>query len=297
MPRGSKAGERRGGRQKGTPNKRTVFNNAIAAAAAADPDVLPLDLFLNVMRDPKLPLDTRIMAAQSASPYVHARPIGHGQPPGPGLSRVKTKPVGPDASDDLEIKPLNFLLRVMRDPETPSHCRMRVGSIVARYIHRKVEPRQPTQADLAVDDQYGFVVDWAKGKALRDMHDTLERLPQIWHMSGGRGSFAEQRDKLLAAIAENTKGLECPPGYRWADRYKDQERFSSLGRKRRAKGRLTAEEETEEIYLAARIASHANSEEGRAARGSCVYGPGGPIEDHELSRAIDEFRRLIHERS
>jgi hypothetical protein len=35
MPRGSKLGERRGGRQRGTPNKKTALKNAAIAAAAS----------------------------------------------------------------------------------------------------------------------------------------------------------------------------------------------------------------------------------------------------------------------
>ncbi len=36
MPRGSKPGERRGGRQHATPNRRTVLTDRILAAAAAN---------------------------------------------------------------------------------------------------------------------------------------------------------------------------------------------------------------------------------------------------------------------
>ena len=46
MPRGSKPGERRGGRQRGTPNKSTVLKNAATAAAANDPNLSPLDFLL-----------------------------------------------------------------------------------------------------------------------------------------------------------------------------------------------------------------------------------------------------------
>jgi len=46
-PRGSKPGERRGGRQKGTPNKKTALANIAITAAAAKPHLSPLDLFLS----------------------------------------------------------------------------------------------------------------------------------------------------------------------------------------------------------------------------------------------------------
>ena len=39
MPRGSKPGERRGGRQRGTPNSATVAKAAVLASASADPTI------------------------------------------------------------------------------------------------------------------------------------------------------------------------------------------------------------------------------------------------------------------
>jgi hypothetical protein len=76
MPRGSKPGERRGGRQRGTPNKKTALINTAFAATASSPDLLPLDFFLALMRDPSVSPDWRFRAAQAAAPYVHAKPGG-----------------------------------------------------------------------------------------------------------------------------------------------------------------------------------------------------------------------------
>src|SRR5579863_3880264 len=74
MPRGSKPGERRGGRQKGTPNKKTVLRNAALDAAAANPGLSPLDFLLGLMRNPDLPSDVRIKMAEVAAPFVHRKP-------------------------------------------------------------------------------------------------------------------------------------------------------------------------------------------------------------------------------
>jgi len=74
MPRGSKPGERRGGRQRGTPNKKTALRNAALAAAAANPEILPLEFLLGIMRDPNMPSELRIKVAQATLPFVHARP-------------------------------------------------------------------------------------------------------------------------------------------------------------------------------------------------------------------------------
>ena len=73
MPRGSKPGERRGGRQRGTPNKKTVLQNAAASAAAMDPNISPREFMLRLMRDTTLPLEDRFTAAQAALPLVHPK--------------------------------------------------------------------------------------------------------------------------------------------------------------------------------------------------------------------------------
>jgi hypothetical protein len=74
MPRGSKPGERRGGRQRGTPNQKTALRNAALAAAAANPALLPLEFLLGIMRDSNVPSEMRIKVAQATLPFVHARP-------------------------------------------------------------------------------------------------------------------------------------------------------------------------------------------------------------------------------
>jgi hypothetical protein len=73
MPRGSKPGERRGGRQKGTPNKSTTQKEAALSAASADANITPLQFLLGVMRDPQAPTDLRIRVARAAAPLVHGK--------------------------------------------------------------------------------------------------------------------------------------------------------------------------------------------------------------------------------
>ena len=60
MPRGSKPGERRGGRQRATPNKRTVLRDRILAIASANPATPAHDLLLILANDLALPADIRL---------------------------------------------------------------------------------------------------------------------------------------------------------------------------------------------------------------------------------------------
>lgn len=109
MPRAAK-GHRFGGRQKGTPNKAS----AKKAAAIAKTGVTPLDFLLKVMRNTKLPMEERLMAAKSAAPYVHPKlqSIVHQNPDGSNLV--------PDALDGTEVaRRVAFLLAQGLNQVTP----------------------------------------------------------------------------------------------------------------------------------------------------------------------------------
>jgi hypothetical protein len=77
--RGSKPGERRGGRKKGTPNKKT----AEMIRAVQESGITPLDFMLQVMRgeppEGAKPAEIvafttlRFEAAKAAAPYLHPR--------------------------------------------------------------------------------------------------------------------------------------------------------------------------------------------------------------------------------
>lgn len=69
MSRGSKPGERRGGRKKGTPNKATAKREAEITASG----LTPLDYMLNMLRDKDAVPEDRKWAAAQAAPYVHPR--------------------------------------------------------------------------------------------------------------------------------------------------------------------------------------------------------------------------------
>jgi len=83
MPRGAGPGERRGGRQKGTPNKRTLLRAETLARLRIEGSD-PVDFMLNVMRNPHVPLDMRLDAAAKVAPFVHPRlqAVVHAQEPG-----------------------------------------------------------------------------------------------------------------------------------------------------------------------------------------------------------------------
>ena len=70
-------GRKTGGRQRGTPNKKTVARKAQEAAIAAEIEdarsrgIEPLDYMLGVMRDVTADVTRRDAMAKAAAPYRH----------------------------------------------------------------------------------------------------------------------------------------------------------------------------------------------------------------------------------
>ena len=163
MPRGSKPGERRGGRQRGTPNKSTALKNAAFTAAVTDPNLMPLDFFLTLMRQADLPLEFRVAAAQQALPLAHRKPKPANETYGRS-GTVVNKKIGPrvqvvKVASDVEphnVTPLDFLLGVMRDANNDPALRLRAAGLVAPYLHPKGEPTEAASEMTVVDDPYGF---------------------------------------------------------------------------------------------------------------------------------------------
>jgi hypothetical protein len=98
MPRGSKPGERRGGRQPGTPNKKTALMQAAFAAAASNASLTPLEFMLGIMKDTTVLPQLRLKAAEAAAPYVHAKP-GRSQATDPAESAKPIEVVRKEAED------------------------------------------------------------------------------------------------------------------------------------------------------------------------------------------------------
>jgi hypothetical protein len=276
MPRGSKPGERRGGRKVGTPNKKTVLKNAAICAAVAGPDVSPLDFLLGLMRNPNLELEVRVTVAEVALPFFHAKPkqprrikpatTKYGAPAngvdvtgpeyGTGMAAAKIRALAPERASGAELSPLDFLLGVMRAADTPPHLRIRVAAVVALYLH----PKRAISADIVVDDLYGFIIDpavaWAISENADESYLTLESPIGVPRLA------EEKLAKLEPHLAEGVMALKCPEGYGLKEATSDLFRMQRLS-KGKAK---TEEKDAEKVHLLARLWAYNRSPEanGRA---------------------------------
>jgi hypothetical protein len=275
MPRGSKPGERRGGRQRGTPNKKTALRNAAINAAAADPNISPLEFLLGLMRDVSLPIELRVDMAAAAAPLFHAKLKApkrdqnapktwtlidaiDGQP-GPGSKGriklvAKPKPPAADGPPGSTMSPLEFLLNVMSDPAAPPNLRIKVARIAAPYRHRRPTTAEPViDSDTVTTDQYGFVVEQAFARRLRDLV-IKERVSFYNHgkLKDGRGIRGEI-DELCKLLPE------CPSGYGKDQAAADERRLDEYCIERIVQKetlRLSAEQDAEEAHVVFRLRTY-----------------------------------------
>jgi uncharacterized protein YnzC (UPF0291/DUF896 family) len=297
MPRGSKPGERRGGRQKGTPNKKTALRNAAINAAAADPNVLPLDFLLALMRERNLPLETRITAAREALPYRHSRvrdatgdqrhPARYGAPP----SRVNVNHgSGPDdrkvemdkketektvsgrapldgggcveskataASDQGASGKDVSPLDFLLGVMRDREAAPHLRFKVASIVAPYIHPKQKI-ASTESNALDGFNIDFSTARALRDEEARYRRM---------RGNDPEWAN-VEARIAAIKRDLTYPPDYGTTEVTRDSRRLGELSDKNRS-AKLTQKEDAEQATLNARVAAFKGTPEAEKWRSDC----------------------------
>jgi hypothetical protein len=236
------------------------------------------------MRQGDLPLELRVTVAQQALPFTQPKPRrnklikgayggsrnGVNERIGPRVKVVKAN--ADDVCSD-NVTPLDFLLGVMRDADSPPALRLRVVGIVAPYVHRKGEPievHEPPVAMVVVEDPYGFDTDIGdKIDILNRERERLRALEPSLSDVKSSGEFITASDKakqtpayleLAKSIEEKQAELKCPPTYKELDSRKDRARLNEL--KAESEGRpLTAAESFEQRHLQARLAVYSPTRE------------------------------------
>jgi hypothetical protein len=112
MLRGSRPGERRGGRTGGTPNRRTILTESILAIGADHPTASWKSFLQKLVKDSMLPADTRMAVAQKSFP-TKRRPRGRPRV-AEGFQDRQTKGAGP-AGPDWNPEALQALFGIVQD--------------------------------------------------------------------------------------------------------------------------------------------------------------------------------------
>jgi hypothetical protein len=297
MPRGSRPGERRGGRKLGTPNKKTLIKNAVFLAAASDRDRSPLDFMLALMRDPQVSLDLRIRMAASTAPLVHARPRASDRSrPHPmelraqrAKAAIRTGAESAPAGGEVKSASLGVTEKPVLGDGGEKQVLAGGGKAAARLP--PVAPAAAGNADSTRLDPLDFLLGVMHDPEAAPRHRVRaaqiaarykERPPhrfsylvedefgfQIDPLAakavrdirrGPSSSDAQTEDGL---VREHLQAIDCPDAYGGRDLEKDEGRLREL-REHRRKAKLTPFEDDEETYLTARTEVYRTTPKHRA---------------------------------
>ena len=257
MPRGSKPGERRGGRQRATPNRRTVLANRILAIAADNPACTLNDLVLALAKDQGLPADVRMAVARKASLFSSSRSIGNrsvalngrgGKPEtkaGPDRSKADAKAAKAGLATDL-------LFSIVHDTAAKAADRRKAALSIAEFFLPKDTRGMKSRRGKIPPDECGFVVDLELAKELRDSQLKLACLKRDKRRTPY--AFAQEARNLHARIAEIHRSLQCscPSKYGLEQVKNDHVRLRIFADRRLQRKLLLLEEDREEACLTAR---------------------------------------------
>ena len=88
MLRGSRPGERRGGRKRGTPHRRTILRDRILSIGLDHPAASQRAFLVKLVKDRKLPADTRMAVAPKCFPRKRTRSFRTDRPGASAGSRT-----------------------------------------------------------------------------------------------------------------------------------------------------------------------------------------------------------------
>jgi hypothetical protein len=261
MPRGSKPGERRGGRQRATPNRRTVLRDRILAVAPAKPTATFREFVPILVGDQALPDDIRITIARKVPAETRSKTANERARKTLATKAQSAERNTHPKSDKgvAKFAPLDLLISIVRDEATTEAGRRRAASEIAEFflprIHGPKRIRFPA-------DEFGFSVDPQLAKEFRDIRWNIacsaikgKKLPP--------DTFAMKVAKLQARLKEIRQVLQPPDPSKYTKQATklDEERLEILSRQRATNAIFSPEEDMEEAHRMARLASfHAGPE-------------------------------------
>ena len=220
MPRGSKPGERRGGRKRATLNKRTLLRERILASASAHPTATPHELLLTLISDRTLPADIRLAVGRKLFQANRRRSVAVTRPVGRLVDREPADESGLTAQPSKRrssiaiaepgiCSTLDLLLLITQDVGATPKERHKAALEVAQHIlPKKIGAKKSGRAKFVPDD-CGFSVDPDLAKELRDAKLKQSCLP----LSSEKLSpfaFAQKVSALEARIIQIQQSLQCP---------------------------------------------------------------------------------------
>src|SRR5215472_5504954 len=156
MLRGSRPGERRGGRERGTPNQRTILRDRILAIGSVHPWASQRAFFRKLLKDRQLPAEIRMASAPQCFPPKRTRSsragrtgtLAGGRTTGAQEARATQYSAGAGKDSqtaavtpgmrDWHPKALEALLGVVQDASANPKTRRRAAQKIAEFLLPKV---------------------------------------------------------------------------------------------------------------------------------------------------------------
>src|SRR5271170_3859897 len=219
MLRGSRPGERRGGRKRDTPNRRTILTDRILAIGSDHPTASWRVFLRKLSKDQKLPADTRIATARKCFPPKRTQPgRARRSRVSPGIrstieqgTAVKVGSVeafnGPQtavpAGQDWNAQALDALFGIVQDAAAAPKVRRKAAPKIAEHLL----PKSAKKAE-ALPDDYGFAINPNLASKYRDIELELRSLMnEPTHVIP---AVALKIRKLQAHSAAIRRRLQCP---------------------------------------------------------------------------------------
>jgi hypothetical protein len=274
MLRGSRPGERRGGRKQGTPNRRTILRDRILALGLDHPAAAQRAFLLKLVKDRKLPAETRMAVAPQCFPPKRTRPSRTGRPralvgntiaqealAAAVASKGARTPAGVGTIGDWTPQALDALFGIVQDATANPEVRRKAALKIADFLLPKVAKKPKI-----IPDEYGFSINPNLASAYRDIQLELRTL--VNGPTRKIPAIAEKIKKLEARSDAIRRRLQvpCPTKYGNKEAGKDYDRLMEFTAFRDNQTALTAAQTAEEAHLRARFDVFAASPESIARR-------------------------------
>jgi hypothetical protein len=266
MLRGSRPGERRGGRKRGTPNRRTILRDRILLIGLDHPAASQRAFLSKLVKDRKLPADTRMAVAPQSFPPKRRRSSRTGRPRALAGSRtsiaqealategsaVVTKgsqtPAVVPAIRDWSPQALDALFGVVQDATANPKTRRKAALKIAEFLL----PKAGKKAKV-IPDEYGFSINSNLASAYRDIQLELRALVNA--PTHKIPAIAEKINKLEARSDAIRRRLEVPCPTKYGNKEATNDYLSLIGftARRDNETALTEAQQAEEAHLRARF--------------------------------------------
>jgi hypothetical protein len=263
MLRGSRPGERRGGRSRGTPNRRTILRDRILAIGSDHPAATQRAFLRKLLKDRKLPADTRIALAPRCFPPKRTRSCRTGRAgalasttlaqtalaadDSAGASNDAQTAAAAPATPDWNPKALDALFGVVQDATANLKTRRKAALKIAEFLLPKVGKKPKV-----IPDEYGFLISPKLASAYLGIRFELRALAR--EPTRNIPAIAAKIKKLEARSAAILRRLEapCPSRYGVKQAAQDYDRLIELTLLRGSETGQSEAQRAEEAHLRTR---------------------------------------------